>query len=852
MKTSLLFNRAKNFPLFKTFLVSTAIAMQIFIHLPALAYEGVEYESNVNVYDSMSQFSDTTTGTPVATASDYLYYKNIIGGFADGTFRPDQKVNRAEAAKFFTLAAKTNLNYNAKSTPFRDVIVEEWYGPYVLAAAEAKIINGHPNGNFRPQDGIQRSQFLAMLARAFDLPSEKGSSNFTDVEPSAWYAGYTELVDVYDLFAEDETPATLNPAQEMTRAEFALGLHRYLKTVQPLVDDEIKQTTSTEDTYPDYNNVEVKQPHKPRKNYVQNWWKKVVGTQEYKAFLKANNRYMALENSFVGEKKEFARFYVKNSPSTDLEIRTLYLKSTRSLGNEVDLYVTTNANGNIDAQAHRQLGITQGVKIKGTQSSHLIYKFTFDETVHIDPNEQNTFIVWGEINSTDLIENGFSLALDFIDHTAYIDEEPYEKFKIIHEGKSLGMNAANLVSVSGIGKRFYEEENTEENTPIDDVKVWKNNSDSLTVIGGADDVTVGNFSIQNNSAEDIVIENLELRAFGNFTDENYSVALYSDGIQRGSEKTLARNGTNMSDISVIVTKGGTKNISIVIDTREILTQEDLTIEVKNISADGVGSSDQVIIENDEFRFESITILSKPSVSFSTQLSHTGIAEIQAGQRLRAFNVSVTPAYDDVEIQQVNLEVVAPNFSVREYLDFVLVTPTGQEFRVGMNNEINIEFALPNHDRMLFKKDITTRFEIFVEARENIPEGKTIPFELALAIPEYVASTNGANYPTNWVYSDRALFDLVGESVQTPVWSSWMDRDDAGGTGDWETLSDFRAEGHGQCDEIVAVECQTVSGLSATTTGEIIQCTNSGLVCKNDEQNDGFCEDYRVRFQCLNN
>lgn len=82
------------------------------------------------------------------------------------------------------------------------------------------------------------------------------------------------------------------------------------------------------------------------------------------------------------------------------------------------------------------------------------------------------------------------------------------------------------------------------------------------------------------------------------------------------------------------------------------------------------------------------------------------------------------------------------------------------------------------------------------------------------------------------------------------WTEWLDRDNPGGTGDWETFASFKRSGE-VCDNPTAIECETTSGEDYASTGDKVTCTvEDGLKCKTWE-NSGGCEDYRVRFYCGN-
>ena len=145
-------------------------------------------------------------------------------------------MNRAEATKFLLLARGIetgNLKNNGK---FHDVKSGEWYEKFVMEAAERGILNGHPDGTFRPADAVNTVEFLKMLTKTFNLSNLKHP--YLDVPDSAWYAPFvgiaapkdwSEYKNGYDLFPNTRSPNRLQPAQNLTRNEVAVAIYQFLK-----------------------------------------------------------------------------------------------------------------------------------------------------------------------------------------------------------------------------------------------------------------------------------------------------------------------------------------------------------------------------------------------------------------------------------------------------------------------------------------------------------------------------------------------------------------------------------------------------------------------------------------------
>jgi hypothetical protein len=82
------------------------------------------------------------------------------------------------------------------------------------------------------------------------------------------------------------------------------------------------------------------------------------------------------------------------------------------------------------------------------------------------------------------------------------------------------------------------------------------------------------------------------------------------------------------------------------------------------------------------------------------------------------------------------------------------------------------------------------------------------------------------------------------------WTPWLSRDTPGGSGDFETLSDFHKSGK-VCENPIDIECRTRAGSDWREGGQRYICDEDrGGICKNKDQSHGRrCHDYEVRFLC---
>ncbi|XP_070399615.1 cartilage intermediate layer protein 2-like [Nothobranchius furzeri] len=94
----------------------------------------------------------------------------------------------------------------------------------------------------------------------------------------------------------------------------------------------------------------------------------------------------------------------------------------------------------------------------------------------------------------------------------------------------------------------------------------------------------------------------------------------------------------------------------------------------------------------------------------------------------------------------------------------------------------------------------------------------------------------------------------GPIIERLCWTSWYDRDNPGGTGDWEDLRNLRLAYPGEiCRKPLEIQAVTVIGnVPAESTGQNFYAYNTflGFICLNADQPFGEqCSDYKVRFRC---
>ncbi|MBQ7492672.1 MAG: S-layer homology domain-containing protein [Clostridia bacterium] len=105
-----------------------------------------------------------------------------IIGYPDGMVHPEANITRAEVATiFFRLLTNEIRDKNlTEINAFSDVKDGMWFNAAVSTMAKLDIVTGYPDGTFRPNDTITRAEFAAIAAR-FDRETSAGETAFSDI-----------------------------------------------------------------------------------------------------------------------------------------------------------------------------------------------------------------------------------------------------------------------------------------------------------------------------------------------------------------------------------------------------------------------------------------------------------------------------------------------------------------------------------------------------------------------------------------------------------------------------------------------------------------------------------------------
>jgi hypothetical protein len=177
-------------------------------------------------------FSDVSSNYWSASFIQALATRDIIAGFPDGTFRPDEPVTRAQ---FAAIVRKAFPNAPRIRTPinFSDVSGSYWARQAIQDAYATGFLAGYPDGTFRPNENISRAQALVALSNGLSYTASGAPESVLQVYSDAGnipgfarnsIAAATERRIVVNY----PNVQVLNPTQVGTRAEVAAFVYQAL------------------------------------------------------------------------------------------------------------------------------------------------------------------------------------------------------------------------------------------------------------------------------------------------------------------------------------------------------------------------------------------------------------------------------------------------------------------------------------------------------------------------------------------------------------------------------------------------------------------------------------------------
>ncbi len=210
---------------------NTIIASKIGKGTVTVSYEGVTKELPIKIVEEKGTVEPKQTFSDIPVS--YKYFKEIstltsskiINGYPDGTFKPNTALTRVDAAILLARALELDTE-NVPDVAFKDVPKTHKFYKEIAAVAGQKIMNGKAEGIFDPSAPLTRAEMAVILHRAFAL---KGSAKITFSDVNSGTFGYDSIsVLLANQITEGFPDNTFRPKESVNRFQFVLFLYRIM------------------------------------------------------------------------------------------------------------------------------------------------------------------------------------------------------------------------------------------------------------------------------------------------------------------------------------------------------------------------------------------------------------------------------------------------------------------------------------------------------------------------------------------------------------------------------------------------------------------------------------------------
>jgi hypothetical protein len=171
--------------------------------------------------------------TYTVNQEDHIWY---VQGYPNGEFKPEQTLTRAEIITAMYRLTTDSTKTSPLAKRFADVPNGKWYTQEINYMASIGVAVGYIDGSFRPDQKITRAELTVLIARWLSVDVGNAyASPFSDLARNHW--AYSEIVTFVDNgWVQGYENGTFKADQSVTRAEFVTIMNRVLRRKLSLAD----------------------------------------------------------------------------------------------------------------------------------------------------------------------------------------------------------------------------------------------------------------------------------------------------------------------------------------------------------------------------------------------------------------------------------------------------------------------------------------------------------------------------------------------------------------------------------------------------------------------------------------
>lgn len=167
----------------------------------------------------LTSFADVPEGYWAKMPIENNATVGLVQGYPDGNFKPERPLTRAELATLLVRAKGIEVKDDRARQVFKDVKSDFWAAKYIEIAQREGLVKGYPDRSFRPNNKISKAEGIAVLVRFDKLPlAEVNAKPYWDMPAYHWASRYVEAAKAAGMLGF-VTSNRLYPKQAMLRSQ---------------------------------------------------------------------------------------------------------------------------------------------------------------------------------------------------------------------------------------------------------------------------------------------------------------------------------------------------------------------------------------------------------------------------------------------------------------------------------------------------------------------------------------------------------------------------------------------------------------------------------------------------------
>jgi len=135
---------------------------------------------------AFASFSDVNKNHPYYEDIKDLSADYVVKGYEDGTYKPDNTINRAEFVKI--IMEKMSTKYAAEGENCYPDVTTQWYAPYICGATKSGLVSGYPDKKFHPENPITFVEASKVIVNARGDQLDSGNNE-------NWYHKFVKVME---------------------------------------------------------------------------------------------------------------------------------------------------------------------------------------------------------------------------------------------------------------------------------------------------------------------------------------------------------------------------------------------------------------------------------------------------------------------------------------------------------------------------------------------------------------------------------------------------------------------------------------------------------------------------------